>query len=386
MKLKVIHLPTSVGGNPQMISDCMRSLGINSQSWVLSNHTLGLGFNADKFIYKNSDRFWIKEMKRLLALRYVFIFNFVFFNFGSTLYTPFPKYRFAHQKNFKYLFLLIYSKYRKIMQTLEISILKFRKFKIFVQYQGSDARQHEYTRKNFSIRIPQSIYGSHKKLTEIDELKKQQIKIFEQMSSQIYSLNPDLMHVLPKRTKFLPYSHIDLEKWKPVYLKNNNRPIRIGHAPSNREVKGTKQICDAIEELKKKGNKFEFILVEGVNYNNVKMIYENIDILIDQLFVGWYGGLAVELMALGKPVLAYLRDEDFKFISQEMAHDIPVINVNHCTLAEKLEMLISSPKSSIQKIGYKSRKYVEKWHNPKHITNLIVDDINSTFNSLNRKI
>jgi hypothetical protein len=41
------------------------------------------------------------------------------------------------------------------------------------------------------------------------------------------------------------------------------------------------------------------------------------------LFAGWYGGLAVELMALGKPVLAYIREEDLSFVDPQMRYELP---------------------------------------------------------------
>ena len=55
--------------------------------------------------------------------------------------------------------------------------------------------------------------------------------------SKIYALNPDLLHVLPGCAEFLPYSHIDLSEWTPVYPTRSNHPLRIGHAPSHRAVK-----------------------------------------------------------------------------------------------------------------------------------------------------
>ena len=92
------------------------------------------------------------------------------------------------------------------------------------------------------------------------------------------------------------------------------RPLRIGHAPSDRKTKGTQLIIDALDSLNQSGYRFEFILIEGLSNEEARKKYETIDVLVDQLFAGWYGGLAVEAMALGKPVLVYLREEDFKFV------------------------------------------------------------------------
>ena len=34
------------------------------------------------------------------------------------------------------------------------------------------------------------------------------------------------------------------------------------------------------------------------------------DLVVDQLVLGWYGAVAVEAMALGRPVLAYIREDE----------------------------------------------------------------------------
>jgi hypothetical protein len=56
-----------------------------------------------------------------------------------------------------------------------------------------------------------------------------------------------------------------------------------------------------------------------------RRIYEKADLLVDQLLAGWYGGVAVEFMALGKPVVCYLRESDLRFLPEAMRRQIPII-------------------------------------------------------------
>ena len=130
---------------------------------------------------------------------------------------------------------------------------------------------------------------------ELDVLKRQQIRLLDRLCHKIYALNPDLLHVLPARAEFLPYSHIALEEWAPVYTQLEDRPLRIAHAPTNRAVKGTALILDAVAALKESGYCFEFVLVEGLSHQEAKEAYQTVDVFIDQVFAGWYGGAAVEL-------------------------------------------------------------------------------------------
>ena len=250
---------------------------------------------------------------------------------------------------------------------------------MFVQYQGSDARQKDYCRSNFEVML----FEHSKSYTWNDRLKDQnkreQIKRFEQMAQGIYSLNPDLMHVLPLRTKFLPYCHIDLDIWKPVtcHASNFKGVLKIGHAPSNRDVKGTDQILKVIQDLQSShGTRFEFHLIENVAHDEVMHAYQSIDVLIDQIYAGWYGGLAVELMALGKPVLSYIREDDLKFIPPEMAENLPIINTCLENLKQNLISLIEMPYEELVELGRKSRQYVEKWHCPKNVVGHLIEKMN----------
>ena len=72
-KCKILHIPATVGGNAQTISCQMKLLGIHSSSWALSENLMGLGKDADKFIYKETENFFVKEIKRFLSLKYVFL-------------------------------------------------------------------------------------------------------------------------------------------------------------------------------------------------------------------------------------------------------------------------------------------------------------------------
>ena len=357
----------------------MKLLGIESYSWALSENSMGLGKNADKFIYKETEGFIIKEIKRFWSLRYIFLYRVVFFNFGSLLYTPFPTYRYNKEKGINFLRLYLYSKYRYILYRIEICLLKLFKTKVFVQYQGSDARQKDYCSSNFQVMLPEHArsYTRNDRLKDLN--KREQIKRFEQVAQGIYSLNPDLMYVLPSRTKFLPYCHIDLEIWKSPHssLSESRGILKIGHAPSNRDVKGTDQIMKVLQDLQSThGKRFEFHLIENVPHDEVMDAYQSIDVLIDQIYGGWYGGLAVEAMALGKPVLCYIREDDLKFIPPEMAENLPIVKTCPETLKMDLISLIEMPYKNLVDLGKKSRQYVEKWHCPRKIVRGLIEEMN----------
>ena len=93
------------------------------------------------------------------------------------------------------------------------------------------------------------------------------------------------------------------------------------------------------------------MLVENVPHAEVRRIYETADLLVDQVLVGWYGGLAVELMALGKPVVAYLRDTGLELIPPELKNDLPVISASPATLKAILRALVQD-RPRLRELGY----------------------------------
>ena len=138
------------------------------------------------------------------------------------------------------------------------------------------------------------------------------------------------------------------------------------HSPTNKAAKGTKYILEAFEKLKRRYKDVELLLVEGVPHSKVRELYAQADVAIDQLLCGWYGGVAVEMMALGKPVVCYIREEDLKFIPSQMKDDLPLVNANPNTIYEVLSRLVEQ-QDQLHLIGERSRAYVERWHDPMKI-------------------
>jgi hypothetical protein len=69
-------------------------------------------------------------------------------------------------------------------------------------------------------------------------------------------------------------------------------------------------------------------------------------------------------MSLAKPVICYIRHDDLKFIPEEMRKDLPIINATPTTLYEILRERVTARRQELPELGARSRRYVEKWHNP----------------------
>lgn len=361
--LSVVHLPTSVGGNPQGLSKHLRLLGVHSESWTLSQNYLA--YPCDHVIWSPGDSLLLREKKRWAAIWCAARkFDVIHFNYGESFSSPIPFSITAPLPLLKKIKRLIFAAYMQAGFHVEMGIYKLFGRKLFVHYQGDDARQGDFSLSKFRHSIAQHTDPNY--YTPLsDRYKRTMIKRMSRLCSQVYTVNPDLLHVLPAKARFIPYCHISLEEWSPKYTQlDQTRPIRIGHAPSHRAVKGTNKILSTLEELKSEGLRFELVLVEGVSNAEARRQYETVDLLIDQLYAGWYGGLAVEAMALGKPVIVYIRDEDLHFIPAEMKIDLPFIRIAPETVKDVLRQALSMPRQDLFDLAHRSRTFVEKWHDP----------------------
>jgi len=365
--LRILHCPDVIGGNPVTLARFERKLGLDSSSIVFYPNKFG--YKPDKILGHVGDSPLIREIRRWQLLwKALRDFDVIHFNFGDSIlstriYSTDPVLNSSLSKR---IYILIANLYKLILGNRDLPLLKNAGKGIVVTYQGDDARQGDYCLEHFDIccakETPPGYYSP-----DTDSDKRKRISIFDKYADKIYALNPDLLNILPSRAEFLPYTHIELSDWSPksttTYSVHNKVPIVI-HAPSNRGVKGTRYILDAVSRLKAEGVQFEFQIIEGIGQVEARRFYEQADLLIDQLLVGWYGGVAVELMALGKPVICYLRRDDLKFIQAEMMQDLPIIDASPETIYTVMKEYLTVRKEELVEIGRRGRVYVEKWHDP----------------------
>ena len=161
---------------------------------------------------------------------------------------------------------------------------------------------------------------------------------------------------------------VDISQFVPIYPDPNAEIIRIVHAPSKREGKGTKYILEAFEKLKEIYDNIELVLVEGKTQQEAFEIYKTADIIVDQIFAGTYGVFAIESMAMGKPVVTYISEE----MKDRLPEELPIISGNIHTVGEAIESLIKDGEMRRKK-GIAGRIYVENYHNYKHVARVLKD-------------
>jgi hypothetical protein len=160
---------------------------------------------------------------------------------------------------------------------------------------------------------------------------------------------------------------IDLAAITPAPPGERKRPIVV-HAPSSRLRKGTEHVVAACEGLD-----VELRIVEGVRHDEAIAHYREADIVVDQLNAGWYGLLAIECLALGKPVLTFLRVEAVQRTEEAYDTQVPLVGVTAETLRDRLAELVAAGPPEWRRIGQLSRAYVERVHDVERIADALVE-------------
>ncbi len=113
-------------------------------------------------------------------------------------------------------------------------------------------------------------------------------------------------------------------------------------------------------------------IVEGLHHDEARRLYEDADIVVDQLNAGWYGLFAIEAMALGKPVVTFLHDEAVERTEAAFDTTVPIVSATAETLADRLRPLVEDA-SERRRIGAASRAYVEQVHDIERVADRLLD-------------
>ncbi|WP_134677788.1 glycosyltransferase family protein [Ectopseudomonas khazarica] len=142
-------------------------------------------------------------------------------------------------------------------------------------------------------------------------------------------------------------------------------PLKLLHAPNHREIKGTRHVVKAVEELRREGLDIELVMVERVPNEEVRRLILEADAVVDQLVIGWYAMFAIEAMASGKPVICYLRqDLESLYVATDLLQDfdeIPIIRADVFSFKEVIRKL-HADRTLLSIAGNRGRGYVERHH------------------------
>lgn len=143
---------------------------------------------------------------------------------------------------------------------------------------------------------------------------------------------PDLLESAP-RAEHLPVA-IDLSDYDAQPVRKT--PRLVLHAPTNRLIKGTRYVEAAFEALRPEFPGVTFRTVERMPWHELRALMAEADVVVDQVFMGWYGMVAIEALALGRPALCYIRPD----LEPRLVDD-PIVRTTKETLARDLRRVLT---------------------------------------------
>lgn len=184
---------------------------------------------------------------------------------------------------------------------------------------------------------------------------------FRHFATACFSLG-DMIEYTPGSRNDLFYWPLDLdadggERYRPRYPEANvHRPLRVVHAANHRFFKGTRYLLDAIERLRGEGVEIELVLVEKKSNDDALELYRTADVVFDQCVSGFHGYFTLEAMAMGKPVLAYIRKPDEYLLESD---ECPIVQTHPSTLVADLRRL-ATHRDQLPELGRRGRAYIEQ--------------------------
>lgn len=332
--MRILHGPSNIGGMPYTLSKEQKKLGHKSVSYSMTSSVFT--FKSD--IQLNIDISKKDKLKAFLNIfKFIFEFDVFHFYFGNSL-----------------------TKSRLI----DVPLLKSLGKKVFFYFCGCDIRDAKEVIAAYEFSACKHCWPAY-----CSPNRQRAYETARRYADGIFVSTPDLMEFIPG-AQWLPQP-VNLELLDSLlanlsYAKDSDA-VTVAHAPTNRNIKGSEFIIKAVEELKKEGHNINLNLIENEPYEKALMKYMDADIVVDQLLVGWYGQVALEMMAMKKPVICYLRKDLMKY-----APDVPIVSANIVDFKETLRDMIES-RHELKEIGEKGRLYVEKYHDSRRIAKIALE-------------
>jgi glycosyltransferase involved in cell wall biosynthesis len=223
-----------------------------------------------------------------------------------------------------------------VPQALQFPILKATRKSSLFHFMGADIRERPKEELMYALKADARVVGSFAAL-----------------------------RFLPFEADVVPPA-IDLSGYEPVPPVERDR-VRIVHAPSNLEKKGTQYVIEACEQLP-----VDLDVVHGVRNEEAVERYRQADIVVDQVLRDWHGIFAIEGMALGKPVVTSLDEDAVRQTEDAFGVKVPIVRATKEDLVERLRPLVESFEER-KRLGEAGRAYVEEVHDLERMTDRLLD-------------
>ncbi len=254
----------------------------------------------------------------------------------------------------------------------EFPFLKAVGKRIVSIFLGSDVREvasfaEEYRRHDQSV--------SDEFITTLAQRSGESIDVLVDRIRQA-ELYSDVIYSQPNQSNLAvrPYMHLylpaDLSKLT-FHVPDRDIPVVV-HAPSSSAVKGTREIQEALNELRSEQVPFDLRILSNLANEEVLKALSNADVVVDQLYSGGYGKLSIESMASGCAVATRRHDVFWPDNPQ-----LPIHHIDRNGLKFQLRQLLTD-RALRKRMAIEARAYIERHHTTRCIAESILSTLDRT--------
>ncbi|GAB6857054.1 glycosyltransferase [Microbacterium xylanilyticum] len=192
----------------------------------------------------------------------------------------------------------------------------------------------------------------------VEDVVEKNLALIKDLDAPTFVSTAGLLVDLP-RADFLGVV-IEPERWASDAGLLQGKRLRVVHAPTNPAVKGTDLIAPAVSRLVNDGV-IEFTEIRNVPNEEMRRVFAEADVILDQFRVGDYGVGACEGMAGGRLVLTYVTDQVRQEVESHAGMPLPIPDVTVDTLEDVLRD-IASDRDRYRSLAATGPEFVRRLH------------------------
>jgi glycosyltransferase involved in cell wall biosynthesis len=323
-----------------ILAKCDRTLGLRSSSLVFNTYYITRSFDINLFVFEAAVRL-TRNGHALRSFRRIVL---------AWALLKFDVFHYFYDRG------LMISDGRYGINPEELQLLFDSGKRLYTYAYGADVRSREITLRlgepNICRECPQP--GRYC-ICKTEDLNSSLERLDGRVTARLAM--GDMLSYVPG-CRNMHYWPLDLTRFKaepPLYRPGDT--LRVAHAPNHGHFKGTRFLMEAIERLRGEGQPIELVSIQGVPNKKVLELFRTSHLIADQFIAGFHGYTALEAMALARPVLCFLRNDDMMIDPATC----PIINVGPEHVYNILKKCLEG-EIDLARLGKQGRAYVDRYY------------------------
>lgn len=176
---------------------------------------------------------------------------------------------------------------------------------------------------------------------------------------------------------FFRYKSFDLNLYSPdlvvppefMISRRRSSTVVVMHSRAThnrdylgRDIKGSRFVERAVQQLKEEGIDVESLSPSGVMSREMRFLQVQADVVVDQLIYGTWGSTSLEALALGRPVVCYVRPSWRKFLEDRFPEirDLPIVTADPTSISATLRELCLDRDLRLE-LGARGREFARQF-------------------------